>query len=136
MTASELPSTTARVMQNSTYRLHTKDADEPSATSVSMFGARWNRDLKPLMKNFWLMTITSADSTSCTSPMATWLPSNHLGSGQPHIMCPMEKYISGISRQSDAISRLFKTGVSRSLRASSSAATAEGAPSFPFRDAP
>ena len=35
-----------------TYRLQPKDAAEPSATSVSMFGARWTRLLKPLIKNF------------------------------------------------------------------------------------
>ena len=46
------------------------------------------RALNPLMKNFWLMTITMAASRSCTSPTAIWLPSNQAGSGQFHIICP------------------------------------------------
>ena len=32
--------------------------------------------------------------------MATWLSLNQAGSGQPHIMCPMEKYISTIRKPS------------------------------------
>ena len=44
--------------------LQRKLAEEPSATSVSMLGARWRRPLKPLMKNFWLMTITMPASRS------------------------------------------------------------------------
>ena len=28
-----------------------------------MFGAPWNSDLKPLMKNFWLMTMTAMVSS-------------------------------------------------------------------------
>ena len=44
--------------------------------------------------------------------MATWLPSNQWGSGQPHIMCPMEKYIRTMRNISEAMSRFFSFGVS------------------------
>ena len=37
---------------NNAYVLYTKDAPAPSATSVSMFGASFQRLLKPLTKNF------------------------------------------------------------------------------------
>ena len=84
-------------------------------------GAPWTSPLKPLMKNFWLMTMTAAASSSCTSATATWLPSNQPGSGQPHIMCPIEKYISTARKPSDAISRRLSRGVSRSARASRAA---------------
>ena len=56
-----------------------------------MLGAPWSRLLKPLMKNFWLMTMTMPDKSSCTSPTAMWLPSNQAGSGKPHMEYPMEK---------------------------------------------
>ncbi len=36
-----------------------------------MLGAPWKRLLKPLMKNFWLITMTMAASRSWTRPMAT-----------------------------------------------------------------
>ena len=36
-----------------------------------MFGARWISPLKPLMKNFWLMTMMMTVSSSCVKPMAT-----------------------------------------------------------------
>ena len=101
--------------------LHTKLAMEPMATRVSMLGAPWSSPLKPLMKNFWLMTITMPASSSCTRPMATWLPSNQCGSGQPHIMWPMEKYISTSKKPTDAMRRRFSLGVSWSARASRSA---------------
>ena len=101
--------------------LHTKLAMEPRATSVSMLGAPWRRPLKPLMKNFWLMTMTMPASSSWTRPMAMWLPSNQWGRGQPHIMCPMEKYISTSRKPSEAMSRRLSLGVSWSARASRSA---------------
>ena len=113
--------------------LHTKLAMEPMATSVSMLGAPWSSPLKPLMKNFWLMTITMPASRSCTRPMAMWLPSNQWGRGQPHIMCPMEKYISTSRKPSDAIRRRLSLGVSWSVRASRSAlvpGAAEAVPVF------
>ena len=33
---------------------------------------------------------------SWISPIATWFPSKNAGSGQPHIICPMEKYMRTI----------------------------------------
>ena len=50
--------------------------------------------------------------------MATWLPSNQWGSGQLHIMCPMEKYIRTMRKISEAMSRFFSFGVSWSASAS------------------
>ena len=73
------------------------------------------------MKNFWFMTIIMIVSSICKSPIATWFLSKKPGRGQPHIMCPMETYMSTIKKPSDAISRFFRTGVSLSLSASSSA---------------
>ena len=136
MTASPSPSTVARVIANSTKTLHANEAVAPSETSVSMFGARCSRLLNPLMKNRWLMTMISPVSISCTRPMATWLSSNQWGRGQPHIICPIVRYISGISRHREAMSRFFSSGVSRSFRASSSGETALPALSRCFSDAP
>ena len=110
--------------------LYPKAAVAPSATSVSMLGARCHRLLKPLMKNFWLMTMTATVSKSSSSPMATWLRAKKAGTGQPHIMCPMEKYMSTSKNPSDAISRRLRTGVSRSSSGSGAACAA------PLRDAP
>ena len=67
------------------------------------------------------MTMTMPASSSWTSPMAMWLPSNQWGSGQPHIMWPMEKYISTSRKPSEAISRRRSLGVSWSASASSAA---------------
>ena len=67
---------------------------EPRATRVSILGALFFRAVKPLMKNFWLMTMMIPASRSCTRPMATWFPWNQAGRGQPNIMWPMEKYMS------------------------------------------
>ena len=61
------------------------------------------------------------------------------GTGQPHIICPIEKYIRTIRNPTDAIRRLFSTGVSLSFSISSPAQACAGcaftAPS-PFFDAP
>ena len=59
------------------------------AISASIFGAPWNRLLKPFTKNFWLTTMIAAARRSCSRPMATWFPSKNAGSGQPHIICPI-----------------------------------------------
>ena len=59
------------VMANSAHRLYRKDALAPRATRVSMFGERCHRLLKPLMKNFWLMTMMIPVSVISTRPMAT-----------------------------------------------------------------
>ena len=82
---------TARVMANRIYTLHRNDTDEPRATRVSILGLLWISPLKPLMKNFWLMTMMMPVSRSWTSPMATWLSSKNGGKGQSHIMCPIER---------------------------------------------
>ena len=74
--------------------LYTNAAVAPRATSASMFGARCTRLLKPLMKNLWFITMTMTVSSSCNSPIATWFPLKKDGSGQFHIICPIETYIS------------------------------------------
>ena len=80
------------------------------------------------------MTMTAIASIISASPIATWFPSRNAGNGQPHMECPMEIYISASRKPSEANSRLFSTGVSRSARVSSSA---EGALlSAPFGLAP
>ena len=52
--------------------------------------------------------------------MAIWLSASTAGSGQSHIICPMEKYIRTIKNTSDDSSLFFKTGVSLSFNSSSS----------------
>ena len=86
-----------------------------------MFGALCHRLLKPLIKNFWLITMIITVRRSCRSPMATWFSAKNAGTGHPHIICPMEKYIRTIKNPKEARSRFFRTGVSWSARASSSA---------------
>ena len=54
-------------------------------------------------------------------PIATWFPSKILGIGQFHIICPIDRYIKGIKKHNDVISRFFKTGVSLSFNKSASA---------------
>ena len=110
--------------------LQAKDAVDPRATRVSMLGAPWNRLLKPLMKNFWLMTMTMPASSSWTRATAMWLPSNQAGRAQPHIMCPIEKYISTSKKPREATRRRRSLGVSWSARASR-AASGEGAAAAP-----
>ena len=87
-----------------------------------MFGPPWIRLVKPLTKNFWLITMMIVVSRSSTSPMAMWFSERTAGRGQFHIMCPMEMYISGIQKHREAISLRFIFGVSLSFRDSSSAA--------------
>ena len=128
-------------MERRAITLHTKEAMEPSDTRVSMLGAPWNSDVNPLMKNFWFMTMTIPASSICTMPRPIWLPSRKDGTGNPNIMCPMEKYMSTRRNPSDMKSLFLRTGVSLSLRASSFAAmTSEYEPLFfagpPLRDAP
>ena len=129
------PFCTARVMAKRVTVLYAKDTPEPRATSVSMLGAPCTRPLKPLVKNFWLMSMTITASSSSARPMPTWLPSRKAGRGKPHMAWPMDRYISTSKKPSELTSRRFKTGVSRSRRASSSAA-GEAAFCAPFFDAP
>ena len=97
---------------------------EPSDTSASIFGEPRNRLVKPLTKKRWLTTITAPVNRSCSRPMAMGSRASTAGSGQPHMLCPMERYISGSSSASDTISRTRSRGVVRSFRAS--AADADG----------
>ena len=108
------------------------------ATRVSILGARCQRLLKPLMKNFWLMTMTMAERTSCKSPSPTgfWWWLSQAGAGQPHMAWPMEKYISTSRNPREAMSRRFSTGVSWSSRAASSAAMEEYPLDLPVAAAP
>ena len=62
--ASAPPSTCARVIANSITVLYTNPAAEPIAISVSMLGAPCIRLVKPLVKNFLLISITTAASSS------------------------------------------------------------------------
>ena len=134
MAASLPPCSCAFVMANSAYTLHPNEAAAPSETSVSMFGEPRSRLFVPLMKNSWLMTMTIPASSSWTRPMATWLPSNQPGSGQPHIMWPIEKYIRMSRKTTDAMSRFLRCGVWWSTSASVPAAAGEA--SCPRRLAP
>ena len=100
-----------------------------------MLGAPWSRPLKPLTKNFWLITITAPVSSSCSNPRATGFPWKKAGTGQPPMVWPMEKYISTARKTRELMRRFFSTGVSWSARASSPwAARAEGA--APLAEAP
>ena len=86
------------------------------------------------------MNMITTVSKSCTSPIATWFPSKNAGSGHPHIICPMEKYISTARKPTEVTSLFFKRGVSRSFNISScgiaSAAPAVPAPPRFFSAAP
>ena len=55
------------------------------------------------MKNFWLMTMTDARQQQLDQPHGHVVARRTSGgSGQPHIMWPMEKYISTSRKPSDA----------------------------------
>ena len=88
-----------------------KDAPEPRATSVSILGAPCIREENPEVKNFPLIIITRAASSSSKRPRKTWL-SNTAGAGQCHIIWPMEKYISTSRTGTEKSSRFFSFGVS------------------------
>ena len=68
------------------------------------------------------MTMTMAARIICRRPMAMWFPSKNAGSGHPHIVCPMEKYMRTMRKPSDQMSLFLRAGVSWSSRAASSAA--------------
>ena len=91
--------------------LHTKLALEPRATSVSMLGAPCEEALEAVDEELLVDDHDDAGQAAAgRAPMAMWLPSNKSGSGQPHIMCPMEKYISTSRKPSEAMSRRLSTG--------------------------
>ena len=49
------------------------------------------------------------DNNNCSNPTATWLCSKNAGTGHPHIICPMEKYIKTIKKTKEQNS-LFIVG--------------------------
>ena len=136
MAAPASPRASAPLMANRAKALYPKEAAEPSATRVSMLGARWIRPRKPLTKNFWLTTITAAESSSCTRPTATGLPSKKGGRGQFHMACPMDTYISGSSRQREAVSRRLIFRISPSPAVPAEAVPSAFAGAAPFLAAP
>ena len=77
------------------------------------------------------MTIAASKSSKIT--VAKGLPAKKSGSGQPSIVCPMETYISAAKKNSEAMSRRFRSGVS--LSASRSSVTPPSA-AAPFSTAP
>ena len=92
----------------------------PSATSVSIFGAPMKQTFKAADKE---LLIDHHDDDG--QQKLQQVPSPHdcpqamPAIGQFHIIWPIDKYISGTRKQSDAISRFFRTGVSVSFRKSS-----------------
>ena len=83
------------------------------------------------------MTMTATVRRSWIRPMAMWFPWRKWGTGQFHIMWPMEKYISAARKSREDHSRFFSRGVSWSARASSGLAAGPAeAFSAPFGDAP
>ena len=127
-----MPLTCASVMKNKITTLQTNDAMDPSATRVSMLGALCQRLLNPLTKNLPFTTMITADNSSCTKPIAIGLRASHPGSGQPHMVCPMDIYMSTTSKTADTTSLFTSTGVSWSANSSFAAAFT----SVPLGDAP
>ena len=109
---------------------HPKETEEPRATRVSMFGARWARDLKPEMKNALLMIITTMASSICTMPRPMWLWFKNAGTGQEAMLWPMVMYMRSRRNTRELTRRRTSFGVSRSFSASSSAASFALALSF------
>ncbi len=93
---------------------------EPSATRVSIFGARCQRLLKPLIKNFRLTIMMTVDNSSSMTPIPAIFPSRNFGAGQFHMQTPMLKYMSAKRNPRDHQKRRRSFGVSVSRRASSS----------------
>ena len=110
----------ASIIIKSSTREYPKDAAEPRATSVSMLGAPCLKDPNPDVKNLPLMTMMIRARRSSRSPRATWF-SKISGTGHPHIMCPMLKYMRTMRKTAEVISLFLSLGVSVSLSASSSA---------------
>ena len=61
----------------------TREGCKHRCTCLLYTSALCQRLLNPLIKNFWLMTVITTVSKSCTSPIATWFPSKNAGSGHP-----------------------------------------------------
>ena len=118
------PRVTIPHILNITYKLHPKEAVEPSATRVSIFGAPENSERYPFVKNLPFIIMTAAASRSCTSPSPRWLCSKYPGSGQPHILWPMVIYMSRARNTAESMSRRLSLGVSVSRRSSSASSAA------------
>ena len=58
-----------------------------------------------IIKNLWFMTITPVVSSNCVIACARRFSSKAAGSGHPHIICPMERYIRGKRMISDTRNR-------------------------------
>ena len=114
MAASGPPCAMAELARKRTTVLYRNAAAAPMATRVSMLGARWSSPWVPLMKYFWLMTMTMAVSSSSNSPMDTWFPARKGGRGQFQSICPMDTYIMGSRMQILATRRRTILGVSLS----------------------
>ena len=52
------------------------------------------------------MTVTAVQSRSSARPIPILFPERKAGSGQPHIICPIDMYISGARNTSDDIRRV------------------------------
>ena len=87
---------------------YTSAEPEPTAISESMLGSRIKRRLKPLLKNFRLMKITGNASRNCVNALGSmyFMPLKNHGSGKC-IISPIDRYIMGIMKHSDTISRVF-----------------------------
>ena len=85
-----------------------------------MFGARCHRLLKPLMKEFLIDYHHDGREQQLRQPHGDVIVRRrNAGSGQPHIMWPIEKYISTTRKPSDQKSLRFSFGVSWSSNCAS-----------------
>ena len=89
-----------QILTNNTT-LYMNDMPLPIATRVSIFGARWITPLKPEMKNLQLIIIIVSERTNSTIPIASGVMKE--GSGQFHIICPIETYINTSSITTEEI---------------------------------
>ncbi len=108
-----MPCTCARSWQTG-HSAVAKDAAEPRATRVSMLGAPWT-GLKAADKELLVDDHDDDVSSICKYPLPHGCPSK-AGSGQPHIMCPMEVH-QHHQKISEAISGVCSFGVSWSFKA-------------------
>ncbi len=72
----------------------------------------------------------AAVKRSCKIPTATWLPAKNSGSGQFHIICPMDRYINTRRKPIEAYSLCFNAGVTVSFNRSSASDSYGFAPDF------
>ena len=112
----------AALISNSTQQPYTKAAPAPRATRLSILGALCRMPLKPLTKNRWFMTMMIPVSSSCIRPIAMGFASSASGSGHPHMLWPMDRYMSRSRKPREEKRRFFKAGVSLSASVSPSGA--------------